>query len=94
MYDLSELPLTDDAEILVIINFQEAIQSAINYFAEAAEEFSDACDYIVQVLEEFLETVRNEKQPEDNETLGGYHCPCSRQNPDGHRIPWYTAGFT
>lgn len=35
-----------------------------------------------------------EEEPEDNETLGGYHCPCNRQNPGGHRIPWYTAGFT
>ena len=101
MYDLSELlhllnvkiPVTVDVETLEIVVLQEAIQAAIDYIAEISEKFSDAFAYFVQELEEYLETVRYEEEPEDDETLGGYHCPCNRQLPSGHRIPWYTSGF-
>lgn len=35
-----------------------------------------------------------EELPEDNEDWASLDCPCSRQEPTGHLIPWYTAGFT
>ena len=33
-----------------------------------------------------------EEVPENNVIVTGKHCSCSRQLPEGHRIPWYTTG--
>ena len=77
-------------------------RAAKSVFAEYAEDCRDAERRQLLELIEAFEQARldyeeekepPEEEPEDNETLGERHCPCSRQSPGGHRIPWYTSGF-
>ena len=72
-------------------------------FAEYAEKCADVERRQLQELIDAFEQSRLEyegpKEPpeedlEDDEDWASLDCPCSRQSPGGHRIPWYTAGFT
>ena len=88
-----KIPITVNAETLEIVDLYEEFHAGIDYVAAIMEKFSDAFDCFVQELEAYQEKVRSEEVPEDNEPWAGYHCPCSRQLPGGHRIPWYTSGY-
>lgn len=73
-------------------------KSAVAKYAEERNERERQLLALIEMFERgqpYVEEVKEppEEQPEDKKTGFVVSCPCSRQLPGGHRIPWYTSGF-
>lgn len=72
-------------------------KSIVREYVETEEErrFRELIEMVEQLLTkaEEDEYVEAEVEPEDDEDWASLDCPCNRQSPGGHRIPWYTSGF-
>lgn len=84
--------------IVVIIGRRSAKSVFAEYFeafiAEARRQLLELIDAFEQATMDYMEEKEPpEEDPEDDKPWAGTYCPCSRQLPAGHRIPWYTSGF-
>lgn len=64
----------------------------------AAEQIERQLLALIEMFEQGrLGTVEEEEvpeaQPENKLIVLRWGSPCTRQLPEGHRIPWYTSGF-
>ena len=84
--------------MIVAVAGRQCGKSIVREYVETEEErrFRELIEMVEQLLTkaEEDEYVEAGVEPEDDEDWASLDCPCSRQSPGGHRIPWYTAGFT